>query len=75
MKIRQSLLKLSIHHRNTQKVAIEMFKVKNELSPNFIKGLFSLRELRTRSEASFCRPNVNTTYMGEQSLRCFGPIV
>ena len=66
---------VSIHHRNIQKVAIEMFKVKNDLSPKFIKDLFSLRESQTRYHASFCRPNVNTTSMGEQSLRCFGPIV
>ena len=56
---------VSIHHRNIQKVAIEMFKVKNDLSPKFIKDLFSLRESQTRSRASFCRPNVNTTGMGE----------
>ena len=52
-----------------------MFKVRIDLSPKFIKDLFSLRELQTRSDASFCRPDVNTTSMGEQSLRCFGPIV
>ena len=52
-----------------------MFKVKNDLSPKYIKYLFSLRESQTRSHASFCRPNVNTTRMGEQSFRCFGPIV
>ena len=63
---------VSIHHRNIQKVAIEMFKVKHDLSPIYIKDLFSLRDLRIRSQTSFCRPNVNTTYMGEQS---FGPIV
>ena len=66
---------VSIHHRNIQKVAIEMFKVKRDLCPIFIKDLFSLRDLRRRSQTTFCRPNVNTTYMGEQSLRCFGPIV
>ena len=60
---------VSIHHRNIQKVAIEMFKVKHDLSPIFIEDLFSLRDLRIRSQTSFCRPNVNTTYMGEQSLR------
>ena len=52
-----------------------MFKVKNDLSPIFIKDLFSLRNLRIRSQTTFCRPNVNNTYMDEQSLRCFGPIV
>ena len=31
-----------IHHRNVQKVAIEMFKVKNNLSPKIISDLFQL---------------------------------
>lgn len=31
-----------IHHQNIQKVAIEMSKVKNNLSPDFIKNLFFL---------------------------------
>ena len=29
---------VSIHHRNIQTLATEMFKVKNELSPEFILG-------------------------------------
>ena len=66
---------VSIHHRNIQKVAIEMFKVKNNLSPDFIKNLFFLANTCTRSNASFRRPNVNTVYNGELSLRNFGPIV
>ena len=66
---------VSIHHRNVQKVAIEMFKVKNNLCPEFIKRLFHLNNTNTRSNASFHRPMVNTVYYGEQSLRSFGPIV
>ena len=54
---------------------MEMFKIKNNLSPAFISDLFSQIGTRTRSNALFLRPNVNTTYMGEQSLRYFGPIV
>ena len=64
-----------IHHQNVQKVAIEMCKVKNNLSPAFIKNLFCEIRTRTRSDASFHRINVNTVYYGEQSLRSFGPIV
>ena len=66
---------VSIHHRNVQKVAIEMFKVKNNLCPEFIKRLFHLNNTKTRSNASFHRPMVNTVYYGEQSLRSFGPTV
>ena len=31
---------LCFHHRNIHQVAIEMFKVKNDLSPPFMKDLF-----------------------------------
>ena len=66
---------VTIHHRNIQEVAIEMFKVKNNLCPEFIKNLFSQINTQTRSNASFHRQNVNTVYNGEQTLRSFGPIV
>ena len=52
-----------------------MFKVKNKLCPDFIKDLFCQIDTRTRSDASFHRPDVNTVHMGEQSFQCFGPIV
>ena len=32
---------VSIHHRNIQQVAIELYKVKNDLSPPFMKGIFN----------------------------------
>ena len=66
---------VSIHHRNLQNVAIEMFKVKNKICPEFIQSLFTLIETKTRSNATFHRPNVNTVRKGELSLRYFGPIV
>ena len=59
---------VSIYFRNIQKVAIEMFKVKNDLCPDFIKKLFCLVNTKTRSNASFHRPNINTVYNGERSL-------
>ena len=31
---------LSFHHRNMHQVAIEMYKMKNELSPPFMKEIF-----------------------------------
>ena len=66
---------VSIHHRNVQKVSIEMFKVKHNLYPEFIQNIFHQKNSTTRSKATFHRPNVNTVYNGEQSLRYFGPIV
>ena len=63
-----------IHHRNIQKVAIEMFKVKNNMCPEIVLNLFC-KNANPRSSAYFHRPNVNKVYKGEHSLRYFGPIV
>ena len=63
-----------IHHRNIQLVAVEMFKVKNDFCPEIIKDLFNLNP-NPKLEKDFFRPNVNKVYMGESSLRWFGPIV
>ena len=69
----------SIHHRNIQFVAIEMFKFLNGLSPSFMQDIFikkeSLQEHITRSNDIFIHPSVNTVYNGENSLLKFGPIV
>ena len=66
---------LSIHHHNIQKMAIEMFKVKNNLCPELVQSLFLKIESRTKSNATFHRPDVNSVYNGEYSLRSFGRIV
>ena len=65
---------ICIHHRNVQLVAVEMFKVKNGLCPEILNGLFDLN-LNPKLGKDFFRPNVNTVFMGEGSLRWFGPIV
>ena len=67
---------VSIHHRNIQYVAIEMYKVMNDLSPQFIKYIFEKTvQHPTRLGSTFVRPKVNTVYKGENSIRNFGPIV
>ena len=66
---------LCFHHRNIHQVAIEMYKVKHDLSPPFMKEIFSVNVRSTRSGTSFSRPNVNTVKRGDRSLRSFGPIV
>ena len=54
-----------------------MFKVKNDLSPSFMKEIFCYNENTkgTRSGNTFVRPNVDTVNKGERSLRNYGPIV
>ena len=68
---------LTFHHRNIHQVAIEMFKVKHDLYPPFMKEIFTYagNQNGTRSGDTFIRPNVSSVYKGEQSLRSFGPIV
>ena len=63
-----------VHHRNIQLVALEMFKVKNGLSPKIMKDIFQFNT-NPRCKNTFVIPKVNTEYMGKLSLRYFGPVV
>ena len=67
-----------IHYRNLHQLAIEMYKVKNNLSPPFMQELFTHLGVgcgtRTGGD-KFLRPNVDTVHNGEHSLRSFGPIL
>ena len=65
---------MCIHHRNIQKVAIEMFKVKHNLCPGMVQTLFIQKDGK-KSGASFLRPQINSVHNGEESFRWFGPIV
>ena len=65
-----------INHRNIHQVAIEMYKVKNNLSPPLMNELFEYNNSgpNTRTGGKFLQPNVNKVYKGVNSLRNFGPI-
>ena len=65
----------SVHTKNTQKLAIEMFKSYKGLSPPLMDNVFKLRtenpySLRQVSELS--RPIVKTVYHGTESLSYLG---
>ena len=66
---------VSIHQRNLQKLALEMFKVKNDLSPEIMKEVFvlndSCRSLRKRSD--FKHSNPRTVLYGTETLSFLGP--
>ena len=66
---------LCFHHRNIHQVAIEMYKVKHNLSPLFMKDIFTEIDRGTRSGTSFSRPYVGSVKRGDRSLRSFGPVV
>ena len=67
---------VSIHHRNIKYLAIEMFKASKGISPPFMNEIFGeILVSSTRSGTTFPRHKVNTVYKGENSIRCFGPVV
>ena len=65
----------SIHQRNIQSLAIEMFKAKNNIGPMLLKEIFIEREYngpQLRTVPDFITPKVNTVTYGDDSLRSFG---
>ena len=64
-----------IHHRNIQLVAVEMFKVKNDLCPELRECLFNKNPNPKAGQQTFHIPRVQSVYMGKLSLRYFGPVV
>ena len=68
-------MSFTIHQRNIQSIAIEMFKVKNSIGPVLLKDIFIERNyngpaLRTISD--FVTPKINTVHYGEDTLAFFG---
>ena len=67
---------VSIHIKNIQKLAIEMFKSYKGLSPHIIDNVFKLRTenlYSLRQVSEFSRPIVKTVYHGTKSLSYLGP--
>ena len=60
-----------IHHRNIQSLAVQLFKLKENLSNTIMRDIFPTRVLNynLRSQANFLRNRVNTTKFGLNSLR------
>ena len=65
----------SIHHRNLQKLATEIYKVKNNLSPTIMEGIFPIREipydLRNKNPFRSCK--VRTVFNGTETISFRGP--
>ena len=62
-----------IHHRNIQSLAIELFKVKNNLSNRIMCDIFETRNLdyNLRSQRDFIRTRVNTSSFGLSSVKVY----
>ena len=57
---------VTIHHSNIQSLAIELFKVKENLSNLMLSNIFPTRPIsyNSRSQTDFIRSNANTSQYG-----------
>ena len=64
----------SIHYRNLQRLAMEMYKAYNDLSPSLVQSIFPTREIpyNLRNCNPFKSTNVHTVFKGTEaiSFRC-----
>ena len=65
----------TIHDRNLQRLATEMYKIINENSPSIMKEIFpmSSNPYDLRNKNPFRTPNVNSVYNGTEKLAYRGP--
>ena len=66
---------LTIHDRNLQKLAVEMYKVKHNLSPMPVQELFRKHDnaCGLRNKGCWVLPNVKTVNYGLETIRYRGP--
>ena len=68
---------VTIHHRNLQYLAIEMFKLKNNIpSSNQLTDIIDIKplnDINLRNKTPFLVPSVNTEFKGKSSIRFLGP--
>ena len=65
----------TVHHRNVQNLAIELYKVQNDLAPKFMNSIFKLTNNRynLRGDSSFETSNIRTVCYGSETLSFRGP--
>ena len=66
---------VTVHISNIHLLAIEMYKMKNNISPNFISEIFpkSDSSCYLRNSNDFITPRVNTVFWGNETIRNIGP--
>lgn len=67
---------VTIHQRNLQRLATEMFKVYRNIAPNIVSEIFKTRKdykYRTRNMPYFTQPIINTTQYGRETVTFLGP--
>ena len=66
---------VSIHHRNLQRLATEIFKIKNNLAPLFMNEIFcdSTPPYNLRNNATLRTSNIKWVYNGSETISHRGP--
>ena len=67
---------VSIHHKNIQALAIEMFKVKHKLCPEITGDIFMERtnnQYNLRNRPDFITPQVHSFFHGTEIISYLGP--
>ena len=67
---------VKVHHKNLQVYVKEIYKVKNRIAPEIIKGIFKLQNLPYNLRSSskqFRRENIKTVHYGLHSVGYVGP--
>jgi len=67
---------VSIHNRNLQILATEMYKIRHNLSSSLISDLFEQRpeqHYNLRNNTQFTLPAIRTVYHGSESISFLGP--
>ena len=67
---------VSIHERNLQVLAAEMYKISNGLSARLMKDIFPIDRNpdNLRQNSQFSRPRINTVYHGTESVSNLGSV-
>ena len=67
---------VSIHHHNIQALAIELYKVVNDISPEVISEVFQVRDMpyyNLRNNSQFLTYPIHSVYNGTESASYLGP--
>ena len=66
---------MTVHTRNIHLLAIEMYKVMNNISPNFIREIFPTLDsaYNLRQSKYFITAGVNTVFCRDETLRNIRP--
>ena len=66
---------VSVHHSNIRKLAIEIFKVKNNLSPEILNDVFEIVDSSyyLRKDTVFKKRNVRTVRYGTETISFLAP--